>query len=236
MDHVRNKVPTPTRRQSKTLVPQSLKTRRSPPLATKRVPRTDRVYKLTLELACIHSDSCFSLLSQQHPRPGLFVFLYLNKTCFILSAIHLWNLSWVSQGLGGYWTTPRQGQHPEQKQCSNTKNNAAWIPTLAYLSQKLTVLVFSALYRKEGREISTRLWKYRRGLVSVPTFKMLETHHSCLYNNNKRTHKLKINLLNLPEKWGHRENCHSEIWRDVWMRRITEISVSGTTAARAVNW
>ena len=99
----------------------------------------------------------------------------------------------------------------ERNWCGNTKDDAAWNPTLIYLSQQLPVLVFSALHQRKGEEISRVLWKYRRGLVSAPTFKMLGSHHSCLYNNSKKMNKLKINFLNLSEKWGHRENCHSKI-------------------------
>lgn len=44
--------------------------------------------QLILELVCVHSDMYFSLISQRCLLSGLLLFLYLNKTCFILTPIH----------------------------------------------------------------------------------------------------------------------------------------------------
>lgn len=85
------------------------KARRQPPPAFgNKIPRTNwPPTQLTLELALFHLDAYFSLFSQWHGHPGLFLFLYLNKTCFILILICLWNLSWASQRPGGCLTLER---------------------------------------------------------------------------------------------------------------------------------
>lgn len=66
---------------------------------------------------------CFSLLSQLRLRPGLLSF-HLNETCFILTLIRPWPLSWVSQGPGSPWPLWRQGQ----SRCGSDPGTEIWLP------------------------------------------------------------------------------------------------------------
>lgn len=69
---------------------------------------TDHItQQLTCYLACVHLDTCSLLLSQRSPHPGLFLFLHLNKMCFVLTATWSWNLSGSGEEPGGCLTLER---------------------------------------------------------------------------------------------------------------------------------
>lgn len=89
--------PLPTRRWSQNLASQ-----------IKSQELTDYAHQqLTCELACVHLDEYFLLHSQQSPYPGLFLFLFLNKTCCVLTPPCCWNFSRAKECEGYYVTLER---------------------------------------------------------------------------------------------------------------------------------
>lgn len=99
-----------------------------------KIPRTNHLHKLTLELAHIHWEAYFLLFSQQGPCPGLFLFLQLNRNLLYshsdssLKSFLGESRTWRSPGrltCERSRTVRKQGQLSAQELSGSPKNDVA---------------------------------------------------------------------------------------------------------------